>query len=154
MSRVVAMRLKEPQMERLRRLARRLGWTPSEAAALLVEEGLRRQEFGCIDFRESPVGRQAYVQGTSLAVWEVLRLARSYEMDVGRTAEHLRWPGFRVQAALNYAAAFPDEVDLALQDDAALDFTALSRMLPQAEKFIVSPDPAAASPPAGRVEKR
>jgi uncharacterized protein (DUF433 family) len=124
-------------MERLRRLARRLGRTPSETGALLVEESLREAEFGHIDFRDSPVGRQAYVKGSSLAVWEVVKLARSYGMDVTKTARHLEWLPFRVQAALNYAAAFPEEIKEAIADADKSDFTTLSRMLPQAEEWVI-----------------
>jgi hypothetical protein len=137
MSKVVSMRFKDAQIVRLQRIARRLGRTPSEAGALLVEEGLRRAEFGGIDFRDSAAGRQAYLQGSSLAVWEVVFLARNYEMDSPLTAEHLEWPVSRVQAALNYAAAFPDEIEAAIADNAAYDLTALSRMLPETAIFTV-----------------
>jgi hypothetical protein len=141
MSQVLSMRLREEQMERLKRVARRRGQTPSESAALLLEEALRRNEFAFIDFRDSPVGRQAYVLGTSLAVWEVVLVARSYDLQAAETAEHLQWPLPRVQAALNYATAFPDEIETALNDHAAVDFTALSRLLPQAIHFQAEPAP-------------
>jgi uncharacterized protein (DUF433 family) len=137
MSQVVSIRFKDNQMERLRRLARRLGRTPSEASALLVEESLREAEFGHIDFRDSPVGRQAYVKGSTLAVWEVVKLAQSYGMDVTKTAHHLEWLPFRVKAALNYAAAFPEEIEDAISDAERSDFQALSQMLSQAEEWVV-----------------
>jgi predicted DNA-binding protein len=60
-SKVVSLRFGSQQMERLQRVARRLGRTPSETGALLVEEALRRTEFALIDFRDSIVGRQVYV---------------------------------------------------------------------------------------------
>ena len=135
MSQVVSLRLQENQMERLRRLARRLGRTPSETSALLVEEALREAEFGFITFRNSPLGRQAYVQGHNLAVWEVVLVARSYGLDATKTAQHLNWPVHLAQAALNYAAAFPQEIENALADNEALDFETLCRMLPQAQRF-------------------
>jgi len=47
----------------------------SDASARLVEEGLRRSEFAFLDFADSPAGRQAYMQGSTLAVWEGARLA-------------------------------------------------------------------------------
>ncbi|MBV9389374.1 MAG: hypothetical protein JOZ78_23370 [Chroococcidiopsidaceae cyanobacterium CP_BM_ER_R8_30] len=137
MSHVVSIRFKDSQMERLRRLARRLGRTPSEASALLVEESLREAEFGHIDFRDSPLGRQAYVKGSTLAVWEVVKLSTSYAMDVTRTARHLDWFPFRVQAALNYAQAFPEEIEEAILDADKSDFQALSHMLPQVEEWVV-----------------
>ena len=136
MSRVVSMRIRESQIARLRRMARRLGRTLSETGALLVEEGLRRTEFGHIDFRESAAGRQACVQNTSLAVWEIVMVARAHGMDVQKIAKHLEWPVFRVQAALNYAAAYPEEIALAIEDNAAHDFEVISRMLPETERFV------------------
>src|SRR5205823_240592 len=103
-----------------------LGLTPSETSTRLVEESLRRGEFAFIDLRDSAVGRQAYIQGSSLPVWEVVMVAQCYDLDPQRTAEHLHWPGVRVQAALNYARAFPEEIEAALRDNDAMDFEALS----------------------------
>jgi predicted DNA-binding protein len=140
MSHVVSIRFQDSQMERLRRLARRLGRTPSEAGALLVEEALREAEFGHIDFRNSATGRLAYVKGSSLAVWEVVKLLRSYDMDVTKTARHLEWLPLRVQAALNYANAYPEEIEAAIEDEAS-DFLTLSRLLPQAEEWVIQSDP-------------
>lgn len=138
MSKVISMRLRDEQVERLRRLARRLGRTPGETSALLLEESLRQSEFGQIEFRPSPVGRQAYLRGSTLAVWEVLRVARGFALDIQRTAAHLQWPRYRVQAALNYAAAFPDEVEDAIADNEALGWGDLARQLPQAELFEIA----------------
>ena len=145
---VVSMRLQEGQIERLRRLSRRLGRTPSETGALLVEEALRRAEFGHIEFRDSAAGRQAYVQGSRLAVWKVVQIARSYaqdadkidadKIDAEKTAEHLGWPVVKVQAALGYAQAFPEEIEAALEDNAAYDTQTLQRMLPQARVFVAA----------------
>jgi hypothetical protein len=129
---VISMRLPVESGKRLKRMANRHGWTPSDASARLVEEGLRRSEFAFIDFRDSPVGRQAYIQGSTLAVWEVLLLVRSYKADVSAVAGHLNWPEAKVQAAINYAMAFPQEIEGALSENAATDFEALKRMLPQA----------------------
>ena len=135
---VISMRLPTKSGQRLRRMARRHGWTPSDASARLVEEGLRRSEFAFIDFRDSAAGRQACIQGSSLAVWEVMMLARDYKGSVAKVAKHLRWPEDKVQAAFNYAKAFPDEIDSAIADNDAVDFNSLSQMLPQAKEFVVS----------------
>ena len=45
MSTVVSTRLPDQTNERLQRFARRLGKTPSETSAILIEESLRQQEF-------------------------------------------------------------------------------------------------------------
>ncbi len=135
---VISMRLPTKSGQRLRRMARQHGWTPSDASARLVEEGLRRSEFAFVDFRDSTVGRQAYVQGSTLAIWEIMMVARGYKNDAAKVARHLRWPVGKVQAAFNYAEAFPSEINEALADNDAMDFASLSRLLPQAEEFILN----------------
>jgi hypothetical protein len=131
-SMVLSMRLPVESGRRLKRMANRHGWTPSDASARLVEEGLRRSEFAFLDFRDSPAGRQAYVQGSTLAVWEVIFLLRNYKGKVAAVARHLRWPEAKVQAAINYAETFPDEIEAAIQENDSADFRTLKRMLPQA----------------------
>ena len=132
---VISMRLPAESGNRLKRMANRHGWTPSDASARLVEEGLRRSEFAYIDFRDSSVGRQAYIQGSTLAVWEVSLLFKSYGANIVSVAKHLRWPEAKVQAAINYTKAFPEEIEAAVSENAAMDFEALKRMLPQAIEF-------------------
>ena len=107
-SMVVSMRLPVESGTRLKRMARRHGWTASDLSARLVEEGLRRSEFALIDFRDSPVGRQAYIQGSTLAVWEV-------------------------KAAVHYTEAYPKEINEALAENDAMDFDALKKILPNLE---------------------
>jgi hypothetical protein len=122
-STVISMRLPAESGKRLRLMANRHGWTASDASARLVEEGV------------SPAGRQTYIQGSTLAVWEVMLLVRSYKGDLAAVAAHLRWPQAKVQAAVNYRDAFPAEIDDALAESEAVDFTTLKRMLPQAAEF-------------------
>jgi hypothetical protein len=136
-STVISMRLPVASGKRLKRMANRHGWTPSDASARLVEEGLRRSEFAFLDFRDSSVGRQAYLQGSSLAIWEVMLLVRSYKNDLPAVARHLRWPQAKVQAAVNYAEAFPSEINDALAENDASNFATIKRQLPQAVEFIV-----------------
>jgi len=133
---VISMRLPVQSGKRLRRMANRHGWTTSDASARLVEEGLRRSEFGFIDFRDSPAGRQACLQGSTLAVWEVMMLVRSYKNNVWAVAQHLKWPQGKVQAAVNYAEAFPEEINAAMAENETTDFETLKRILPQAVEFL------------------
>jgi uncharacterized protein (DUF433 family) len=135
-SMVISMRLPKESGVRLKKMANRHGWTPSDASARLVEEGLRRSEFAFVDFRDSAAGRQACIQGSTLAVWELLLLVRSYGSNVPAAAAHLKWPEARVQAAMNYAKAFPEEMEAAISENAAVDLEALKRMLPQATEFV------------------
>ena len=135
-STVISMRLPETSGKRLRRMANRHGWTPSDASARLVEEGLRRAEFAFIDFRDSTMGRQAYIQGSSLAIWEIILLCRGYKNKLESVAKHLHWPLAKVQAAFNYAEAFPGEIDEALAENEAAGFATIKRMLPQSVEFV------------------
>ena len=141
---VISSRLNPGQYARLERKARKLGLSTSETSARLIEEGLRREEFMFVDFRDSQVGRQAYIQGSTLAVWEVVWIARGYAAKgknyVEKTAKHLCLSLLKVQAALSYAEGFP-EIDLAIQDHRdSCDFNSLKRMLPQATMFPLPPD--------------
>jgi hypothetical protein len=132
---VVSMRLPVESGKRLRRFANRHGWTPSDAGARLVEEGLRRSEFAFIDFRDTPAGRQACIQASSLAVWEIMLLIRDYKGDDVAVAKHLGWPHVRVQAAVHYAEAFPTEIDEVMAENDGTDIGALKRLMPQTVEF-------------------
>jgi uncharacterized protein (DUF433 family) len=135
-STVISMRLPAASGKRLKRMANRHGWTPSDASARLVEEGLRRSEFAFIDFRDSPAGRQACLQGSTLAVWEIMLLVDSYRKNVSAVAKHLNWPEAKIQAAINYAAAFPQEISEAIAENETMNFETLRRMLPQTAEFV------------------
>lgn len=140
MSKVVSTRLATETEARLQRLARRLGKTPSETGAMLIEESLRETEFAYIEFRNSPVGRQAYMKNSNLAVWQVIMLAKGYEQDVVKTATHLQKPIEWVKAAFNYAEAYAQEISLAIEDDLAINYTTVKRILPQTELLLVPQD--------------
>ena len=140
MSKVVSTRLAEETEARLQRLARRLGKTPSETGAMLIEESLRESEFAYIEFRNSPVGRQAHMKNSNLAVWQVIMLADEYKRDLEKTSTHLQKPIEWVKAAFNYAEAYPEEITLAIEDDLAINYTIIKRILPQTELLLVPPD--------------
>lgn len=90
-----------------------------------------------IDFRDSIVGRQAYAQGSGLAVWEVTMLLQAHDDDAARVADYLEWPPGRVEAAARYIAACPAEIDAALADNDSYDLERLRRIFPHIEVFTV-----------------
>jgi hypothetical protein len=140
MSQVVSTRLPDHTAERLTRLARRLGKTPSETGAILIEESLRESEFPYIEFRHSPLGRQPYLKNSSLALWEVIQIAQSYGLDEEKTAAHFHRPLEWVRSALLYAEAYRSEVQTAISDAQAMNETTIKRLLPQLETMTVSAD--------------
>jgi uncharacterized protein (DUF433 family) len=101
-----------------------------------VEEALRQREFAFVEFRDSPLGRQAYLKGTRLAVWQVIGLARAFDGDIAGTAAHLEIPAAAVAAALAYAAAYSAEIDAAIADNAHA-VEELTRLVPNLETVAV-----------------
>lgn len=130
MSKVISLRVPYPDVERLGRVARRLNRSPGEAAAVLLREALRMSDYSHLVFRDSAVGRQAHIAGTGLAVWEIVSLVRAYRDDPSAAAEHLGISPVFVQAAMKYGANFPEEIEVAIQDNESYDEARLSRMFP------------------------
>jgi hypothetical protein len=120
----------DEQSARLDRFAMSVRKSPREATAQLIEEGLRHAEFPAVEFREADSGRQAYVVGSSLAVWEVAMIDESYGHNAEQTAAHLRWPLTRVEPVLAYARAYQQEIAAALQENRSVSPPDLQRLLP------------------------
>jgi hypothetical protein len=95
-------------------------------------------DFEFIESRDSAAGRRAYVKGSSLAVWEIALLLRSYKGNAAAVAAHLEWPEGKVEAAIHYVEAHPAEIGRALKDNDAIDFATLQRMLPEAMEVTVN----------------
>ena len=133
MTHVVSIRLKDEQLDRLKRFARRMGKSQSEMGAQFIEEAMREAEFADIEFRDSVIGRQPYLNGSNLAVWEVIMIAKDHGMDAERVAAYFGRPRAWANAALNYYEAFRDEIDPVLDDNRSMTFEKLKRLLPNLE---------------------
>lgn len=131
MSQTVSLRLPDELVNRLDRFARRLGngMTRTRASVMLLDEAMREEEFAGIEFRNTSIGRQPFVKGTGMAVWEFIMVARGFDMDAERTAAYLQCPVENVKAALNYYHAYREEIDQALQDN-DIGEERLKRMFP------------------------
>lgn len=141
MGRAITLHLEVDQAERLDKLAHRLGKSQDETGVILVEEGLRGDEFPYIEFRDSSIGRQAYMKGSRLPVWQVMLTARGYGMDAEEVARHFQRPINWVHSAFNYYEAFRTEIDTAIADNATTDYHTLKRKLPNLELLEVSLEP-------------
>lgn len=91
------------------RQARAAKTSKSDLVARYVVEKSLETEFPGISFRDSLSGREAYLTGRRVAVWEVLAV-REETRSVQKTADHFRWPRILVTRALAYAKAFPEEI--------------------------------------------
>jgi hypothetical protein len=120
----------DEQAARLDRFAMSVHKSPREATAQLIEEGLRHAEFPAVEFRDSESGRQAYVVGSSLAVWEVAMIGESYGHSAEQTSAHLRWPLSRVELILGYARTYPQEIAAAIKGNRSVSSQDLERSLP------------------------
>ena len=98
--------------------ARAARTSKSELVAPYVIEKSLETEFPGISFRDSLSGREAYLTGHRVAVWEVLSVYEETE-SVEKTASHFRWPRVLVKRALAYAKAFPDEIGMARDEETA-----------------------------------
>jgi uncharacterized protein (DUF433 family) len=89
--------------------ARAAKTTKSNLVARYVIEKAIESEYPGISFRDSLSGREAHLTGRRVAVWEVVEVhIESKSMEA--TAEHYGWPTVLVKRALDYAAAFPEEI--------------------------------------------
>lgn len=129
MSQVVTFELADDQVEWLERMSRRLGKTPGETTALLVEERRRESTFPGVEYRDSAAGRQPFVRGTRLPVWQVVRLVQAYGGDPSAVASHLRCPLQAVEDAVQYGRAFSSEIEAATVEGSP-DYEDLQRLLP------------------------
>ena len=90
----------------------------SDLVARYVIEKSLETEFPGISFRDSLSGREAFVTGHRVAVWEVLSV-HDETKSIEKTASHFRWPRILVKRALAYAKAFPDEIGTARDEETA-----------------------------------
>jgi uncharacterized protein (DUF433 family) len=136
MSQILSLRVPDTMVERLERFARRQGngMTRTKASVLLLEEALREAEFAHIEYRDTPIGRQPFLKGTGLAVWEMSMIAHSYAFDVEQIAQKYPYPAAVIQAALNFYEAYPEEMDQAIEDN-NIGYEALKRLLPNVKLF-------------------
>ena len=138
MAQLISARLPDQTAERVKQYARRKQRSLNETVSLALEEWLRQNEFAYIEFRDTPDGRIAYMKNSRLPVYWVIKVARSYGMDIEKVLAY--WPNRSrewVQAAFNYYAAYPEEIDAQIAGYKATTFETLRRRFPQIEAFEV-----------------
>src|SRR5438105_1731665 len=106
---VQSCRLEKEAASMLARQARRRHLEVSTLTSLYLKEKALEEEFPGIGFRDSAGGREAYLLGHRVAVWEVLDVYREAK-SIARTADHFGWPDYLVKCALAYAKEFPAEI--------------------------------------------
>jgi uncharacterized protein (DUF433 family) len=93
----------------LSRQAKRRHLEVSTLSSLYLKEKALEEEFPGIGFRDAAGGREAYVLGQRVAVWEVADAYREAK-SIARCADHFGWPEHLVKCALAYARQYPEEM--------------------------------------------
>lgn len=106
---VQSCRIEEDSAALLARQAKRRHLEVSTLSSLYLKEKALEEEYPGIGFRDSAGGREAYVLGHRIAVWEVLD-AYSHVKTIAGVADHFRWTPALVRSALAFAKAFPGEM--------------------------------------------
>jgi uncharacterized protein (DUF433 family) len=111
MARTRTFRLPDELLASLEERARDRGESANALAERLLEEGLRRDVHPLIDFWDSVAGRRAMVLGSRIEVGQVVDTWLESNKSVEATAEYFNLPERFIAAALQYYAAFQEEVD-------------------------------------------
>lgn len=118
----------------LERFAKKRG-SAGMAATRVLEEARRREDFPAVEFRDTPLGRVAFVQGTRVQVAFVLaqRIANP-KLSATDLAESFAWPHWKAAGVFAYLEAFSDECHKEHLDfEEAASAVELKRILPELE---------------------
>lgn len=128
-------RFSERTLERLDERAHEMRETRTGLAERYVNEGLRMDDHPGIGFADGPAGRRAILLGTGLDVWEVVATVKQNGGSVEAARAYLELPMAAMRAAIRYYAAFPEEIDRILDQQAAI--TERERKATQRERAIL-----------------
>jgi uncharacterized protein (DUF433 family) len=116
--------------EEIRRVAEEEQRPVSEVGARIVEDWARQHKFPEIEFRDILGERVACIKGR-LEVWQFMMIAREYGDDLQGIADHLVLRPEQVQCALDYYAAYPEEIDAALAENDSMTYEEMKRRYPR-----------------------
>ena len=113
---VQSCRIEEDHAALLSRQAKRRHLDVSTLSILYLKEKALEEEFPGMGFRDAAGGREAYILGQRVAVWEVGDVYREAK-SISRTADHFGWPDYLVKCALAYAKQYAPEVEAQRQSE-------------------------------------
>jgi uncharacterized protein (DUF433 family) len=107
---VQSCRIEKDHAALLARQAKRRHLEVSTLSSLYLKEKAFEEEFPGIGFRDAAGGREAYLHGHRVAVWEVVDVYAEAK-TIAKTASHFRWPPALVRSALAFAKAFSADIE-------------------------------------------
>lgn len=131
----ISLRMTKPERRELEQTAALLGEAVNPLAAAYVREGVRRNRFPAIEFRDGTPGRIAYLAGSRWPVWMIRQLVDELEHDTRAAARRIHRPEPLIRMALAYAAAYPAEIRASLELHTHRDFQELHRLCPTLEQL-------------------
>jgi hypothetical protein len=119
----------------LERFAKRRG-SAGMAAVRILEEARRRETFPAVEFRDTRLGRVAFVQGTRVQVGFIFgQLLGEPKPTAEALAESFAWPHWKASSVLAYLEEFPEECRQEWEDLASCDPRSLKGSLPNLEHY-------------------
>jgi uncharacterized protein (DUF433 family) len=112
----------------IKQISARQRRTPSDLLSEYAEEVARQHQFCYLEFRSTPSGRIAYIEGTRSPVWLIADLVRQNSGSIKKTAKLHEWAESKVRAAVNYAEAFADEIEPFIKEAASVTLEDLRRL--------------------------
>lgn len=124
----------------LERFAKKRG-SAGSAAGRILEEARRREDFPAVEFRDTPLGRVAYVQGTRVQVAFVYgQWLREPGMTASDLAGSFSWPLWKARGVLAYLQEFTGECRQEWEDLESAGWPTLRRQLPETERREIAAD--------------
>src|ERR1051326_6344750 len=93
---VQSCRIEKGHAALLSKQAKRRQLEVSTLSSLYLKEKALEEEYPGVGFRDSIAGREAYLLGHRVAVWEVEDVYREAK-TISRTADHFGWPEYLVK---------------------------------------------------------
>ena len=94
-----------------------------------MEKSQGKAELAYVEYRDSRTGRQPYLKGPGLAVWEVIMIGRGYDFDAERMSEKYHLPLEAITAAFQYYERCRAEIDHVIEDN-DIGYEAVKRRIP------------------------
>ena len=117
----------------LERFAKRRG-SAGMAATRILEEARRREDFPAVEFRDTRLGRVAFVQGTRVQVGFVYgQTVIDPTISAEKLAESFAWPRWKAVGVLAYMREFAQECREEWEDFTSCDAQVLKRKMPELE---------------------
>jgi hypothetical protein len=106
---VQSCRIEKSAAALLSRQAKRRHLEVSTLSSLYLKEKALEEEYPGVGFRDAVGGREAYVLGHGVGIWEVVAVYQKAK-TVTKTARHFRWPPALVRCALAFEKEFTAEI--------------------------------------------